>query len=215
MDFLRRHVEKLILGLALLALLASIALVLRSLTNTRTEVNKTVEESRQAANGGRPIELLDPDSFGEVYKELSDPKVRFDTLPTEATAARRGSLYEPADFILCYSEACSKLIPYDADKCPFCATAQPDKSGKGVADRDADGIPNSIEQKYAFLNPDNPQDARLDQDQDGFLNVEEFRAGTDMQDPKSTPPLGTALRLVLSPAAFRIYRILARREQQP
>ncbi len=199
MDFLRKHPEKLILGLALIALLASIALLLHSLSKTRTDVTEMAKEVQAAANGGSDIKLLDPEtSFGpDVHAVLTDPKVKFETLPPEAAPPLRGSLYEPVDYIFCYNEACNKLIPYAADKCPFCGTEQPPKKDGGPKsnDRDNDGIPNHVEQKYPFLNPDNPNDALQDQDKDGFLNVEEFKANTDMENATSIPPLGTLLRI--------------------
>lgn len=198
MDFLRRHVEKLILGLALIALLVSIALLMGSLSKSRTQAADMVEEARQAVNGGGRIEPLDAGPPGAgVYDVLADPRTKFDTLPAESASPLRGSLYEPPDYVLCYKETCNKLIPYAADKCPFCGTEQPPKKdgGPSNSDRDGDGIPNHVEQKYPFLNPDYAQDALTDADQDGFLNVEEFKAKTDMQDPASIPPLGALLRL--------------------
>lgn len=198
MDFLRKHLEKLILGLALIALLASIALLLRSLAKTRTDVAAMATEVQDAANGGGDIEPLDPVAdLPDPVAVLTDPKVKFETLPAEGTPPLRGSLYEPVDYIFCYNEACNKLIPYAADKCPFCGTEQPPKKDGGPtsSDRDDDGIPNHVEQKYPFLNPDNDKDALQDQDQDGFLNVEEFKAGTDMESATSFPPLGNLLRI--------------------
>ncbi len=198
MDFLRKHLEKLILGLALIALLASIALLLGSLAKTRAAVAQMDTEVQDAANGGGDIEPLVPETdFPDVAAVLTDPKVKFETLPAEGTPPLRGSLYEPVDYIFCYNEACNKLIPYAADKCPFCATEQPPKKDGGPksSDRDNDGIPNHVEQKYPFLNPDNDSDARQDQDQDGFLNVEEFAASTDMESATVFPPLGALLRI--------------------
>lgn len=199
MDFLRKHLEKLVLGLALIALLASIVLLLHSLAKTRAYVAEKATQVQAAATGGKVIEPLNPDTvFPDVNAVLTDPKVRFETLPSEATPPLRGSLYEPVDYIFCYNEACNKLIPYAADKCPFCGFDQPpqttDRGPKGN-DRDNDGIPNHVEQKYQFLNPDNPNDALQDQDQDGFLNGEEFKLNTDMENPASTPPLGALLRI--------------------
>jgi len=195
LDFLRRHVEKLILGVALVALLASIVLLLRSLGSTRVRVSEAVGAARSAASGGADIAIDEPIG-AELYPRINDPRARFDTLPGPEAPPLRGSLYEPADYIICYSESCNKLIPIGLDKCPFCKTEQPprDKDTKD-SDRDGDGIPNHIEQKYAFLNPDNPRDAQQDQDQDGFLNGEEFARGTDMQSAASTPPLGVLLRV--------------------
>ncbi|MDB6037329.1 MAG: Spore coat protein CotH [Verrucomicrobiales bacterium] len=45
-------------------------------------------------------------------------------------------------------------------------------------DRDRDGMPDYWELAYG-LNPDDPTDAALDNDLDGFTNVQEYTAGTD------------------------------------
>jgi len=221
LDFLRRHVEKLILGLALIALLVSIALLLRSLSESRRVAAAKVDEARLAANGGGVIAPLDPGPLGGgAIEVLNDPRVKFDTLPGESAPALRGSLYAPADYTLCYNESCNKLIPYDADKCPFCGTEQPpkEKGGPSNSDRDGDGIPNHVEQKFPFLNPDNPQDALMDADQDAFLNGEEFKAKTDMQDPASIPPLATLLRLdklIEKPLPIMLKRISRNNSDDP
>ncbi len=46
-------------------------------------------------------------------------------------------------------------------------------------DNDRDGLPNSYEAKYAFLDPNNPADAAEDEDSDGLTNLEEFLNGTE------------------------------------
>jgi hypothetical protein len=49
----------------------------------------------------------------------------------------------------------------------------------GLADNDGDGMLNGYERQYSFLNPDNPADAAMDQDNDGATNLEEYRARTN------------------------------------
>ena len=94
-------------------------------------------------------------------------------------------------------------------KCPFCGAEQPPISiGDGEdEDEDGDGIPDFIERKYRFLDPKNPLDARQDYDNDGFLNVEEYKygrlsgeeelkTGKMMEDPALWPELVGLLRVV-------------------
>jgi len=45
-------------------------------------------------------------------------------------------------------------------------------------DTDGDGLPDSYENRFAFLDPNDPSDAALDFDGDGLTNLEEFLAGT-------------------------------------
>ncbi len=53
-------------------------------------------------------------------------------------------------------------------------------------DDDNDAIPDAFEIANA-LDPFNPADATADADSDGFTNLDEFTAGSDPNDPQSTP----------------------------
>ena len=53
-------------------------------------------------------------------------------------------------------------------------------------DDDGDGISDEVE-KSNGLNPLNPADAQADYDNDGFSNVIELNAGTDIRSAKSKP----------------------------
>jgi hypothetical protein len=52
-----------------------------------------------------------------------------------------------------------------------------------------DGIPNSWELAHG-LNPNNEDDAEEDPDEDGFTNLQEYRAGTDPQNAQSYLRIG-------------------------
>ena len=72
------------------------------------------------------------------------------------------------------------------DNCPTDANAdQADFDADGLGDvfcdtdDDNDGIPDSYENSYAFLDPFNASDAALDQDGDTISNLDEYRDGTD------------------------------------
>ncbi len=59
-----------------------------------------------------------------------------------------------------------------------------DSDGDGIpnsidTDDDNDGIPDSYENNHAFLNPLDPSDAALDQDNDALTNLQEYLAGSD------------------------------------
>ena len=83
-------------------------------------------------------------------------------------------------------------IPDGADNCP--AVPNPDQAdadgdGEGDAcdeDDDDDGMPDDYETNNGF-NPLNAQDADKDADGDGFSNLEEYLAGSDPNNPYSTP----------------------------
>ena len=52
-------------------------------------------------------------------------------------------------------------------------------------DPDNDGIPTVYEDLYDFLDPNDPNDAGLDEDSDDLTNLEEFEAGTILDDDDS------------------------------
>ncbi|MCU0799461.1 MAG: fibronectin type III domain-containing protein [Candidatus Thermoplasmatota archaeon] len=57
---------------------------------------------------------------------------------------------------------------------------------KDTIDSDDDGIPDHFEVRHiSFLSPSDPSDAAKDKDKDGLTNLEEYRAGTDLEDPDS------------------------------
>ncbi|MFC1864183.1 choice-of-anchor U domain-containing protein, partial [Thermodesulfobacteriota bacterium] len=56
-------------------------------------------------------------------------------------------------------------------------------------DDDGDGLPDEFEEQYSFLDPLDPSDALEDQDGDGYTNLEEYEAGTDLQDAGPGKPV--------------------------
>ncbi|MCX6997856.1 MAG: hypothetical protein NTV49_12410, partial [Kiritimatiellaeota bacterium] len=89
---------------------------------------------------------------------------------------------------------CSKPIPFYAAQCPFCGSKQPEPPDPERTDRDQDNIPDKWELEHG-MNPVDPNDAGADWDNDGFTNLEEYRAGTDIRDPQSHPDVASMLRI--------------------
>ncbi|MDC0201090.1 hypothetical protein OAK04_01740 [Verrucomicrobia bacterium] len=57
------------------------------------------------------------------------------------------------------------------------------ESGPTLAtDSDGDGIADSIEDRYDFLDAEDPNDAALDQDNDGLSNLQEVDLGSDLEE---------------------------------
>jgi hypothetical protein len=83
-------------------------------------------------------------------------------------------------------------IRYEAIVCPFSGIPQP---ALNQMDRDGDSMTDEWEIKHG-LNRNDPRDAHLDPDNDGFSNLEEFMAGTDPNDPASHPPYILKCRLL-------------------
>jgi hypothetical protein len=71
--------------------------------------------------------------------------------------------------------------------------AQVDKNDDGIYDfpwdSDGDKIPDTCEVQMA-LNPNDPTDAAGDMDGDGFTELQEYRAKTDIADADSRPGTG-------------------------
>lgn len=108
----------------------------------------------------------------------------------------------------CWCVDCLRPITLETDVCPFCGFRQPPRPETVVdLDSDFDGLPDLWEKKHG-LDPRNADDARGDVDEDGFSNLEEFKAApqTDPADVKSHPPY--ALRLALGPVASEPFRLL-------
>ena len=83
-------------------------------------------------------------------------------------------------------------ISYEAEVCPFSDIPQP---AMNQLDFDGDGITDDWEIKYG-MDKFKAADALYDPDDDGFSNLEEFRADTDPSDPESHPPYVVKFRFV-------------------
>ncbi|MBW2978569.1 hypothetical protein KY304_00470 [Candidatus Woesearchaeota archaeon] len=88
--------------------------------------------------------------------------------------------------LFCINRICSKQdsdkdgVADELDECPdtpFGEISDSKGCSKSQRDRDGDGLDDSWELKYG-LNPDDPDDANYDLDNDGLSNLEEFNAGT-------------------------------------
>jgi hypothetical protein len=109
---------------------------------------------------------------------------------------KRVGFFVPEMRIWCVRNDCRFPLAPDWTKCPQCGTEQSAKPIESVnADSDGDGMPDEWERKYD-LNPQDPADAELDSDEDGFTNLQEYKDGTDPLDAKSHKDFATLLRVV-------------------
>ncbi len=197
MEFLSKHYEKLILAFCLICLFCGIILVGMSDKATTDKLRQEENKAKSDVNRGSLIEKKGEAEYG-ISKFLNDPRKILNILGDDSTSSPKGSLIEPNKLILCVNEKCNHLISLNASKCPFCGTEQPELGKESAAgdDTDGDGIPDKFEIASKILNYRDPTDARLDYDNDGFLNIEEYEQGTKIDDVDDFPKLANLLRTV-------------------
>ena len=190
-DWIRDHYEKIILLVALVALLGSCALLVQWI-----QVDKDAAKPGLARLDwkGAPIALTDTVPF--------DPQ-----LAAARHAATNQLAQNPRAFVSELRVACVKCgrpIPYDAATCPFspCLAPQPAIVDIEALDTDGDGIPDKRELALG-LDPQNSGDAAGDLDGDGFTNAEEVNAKTDPKNPDAYPDPIVKLRVAaIRPVPF-------------
>jgi hypothetical protein len=97
------------------------------------------------------------------------------------------------------------------------SAAAPTAGQLTTTDRDGDGMPDEWELANQ-LDPDNATDAALDDDGDGYTNLQEYRAGTNPRDAASALKLtsvnaqGSGLRLQFNAMAGHSYTIQRRND---
>ena len=74
MDFLRRHFEKVLLGVFLFGFLASCYYLLHSLGTASSKVEDVKQKADDALLEQRPLELLEEERFDAV-RMLTDPRI--------------------------------------------------------------------------------------------------------------------------------------------
>jgi len=200
LDFLVKHYEKLILGLSLLCLILCVLLVRKSFIANGEKIEEKEKSAQQITKNLRKnLEEIDSSAF-QGRESIVNPYrlVTVESTNTKKGLEKKGGLVTPKRYVVCKNEQCKYLLAFNSDRCPFCRTPQ-DPIGPDITeqdDTDGDGIPDLYEQKYPdildFLDPD---DGRMDADNDCFLNIEEYREKTALDDPEAYPDLAVLLRV--------------------
>ncbi|NLB65727.1 MAG: hypothetical protein GX803_04570 [Lentisphaerae bacterium] len=180
-EWLKEHYEKILLLVALLALLISGVWLAARIQDCKEDAYHAM--ARISWRGNR-IPLSDTLEFDTVLSEAR----------ANAVAPLRVADHSMVSEVRVACVKCGYPIGYNATNCPFCLSEQPPIIDIKSLDTDGDGIPDSVELELG-LDPQNPADAHEDLDGDGFTNLEEFLAGTDPRDPQSMPDPVVKLRV--------------------
>lgn len=185
-NFFVAHWDWLVAGAGIAALLAAGAFLAMSLGDSSqggVEAFDAGLKARKPAHEG--VEPAKMDLLQKSFRQTKTPP------HLDVVDDKKASFLASEPRVLCQQgdpsskeKACGRPIPADSEACPFCKVKQ--NVVKVEADADHDGLPNEWEVKYG-LNPNNPKDATLDSDGDGFTNLEEFQAKTDPKDKESHP----------------------------
>ena len=173
LSYIKKHFEKLLL-LFLLIILAICSVY-------------------QIATMERPdLTFLKPENEGEIIEEYEIPVIDKHVIQLNDGTSRP---YTGDYFVYCRRKSCKYLIANTESKCPWCGT---DTIHKDIIDEnrdsDNDGMTDKFEITYG-LDPNDPKDAFLDKDKDGFTNIEEHNKESLVNDPLSHPSLITKTKL--------------------
>lgn len=201
MEFLKRHYEKLILLVLLLAFILSMVYVLRIIDQTK----EITEESLQIPTRAADYEVHDPKA---AEFEIADYwQSRNANWPASQARNKANPFF--SDLVVTFPMArcpgedkkpCGKIIPLyyftEEQPCPFCGL-ELKKPPKRTAEEGQLFLNNiQLTQEEATRFRLNVEDALLDRDNDGFSNIFEIRvAKTSPVDPRSHSPMWYRLRL--------------------
>jgi hypothetical protein len=179
-----RHYDKVLAVLVLAALLVSLFILAR----TAAEGLESKRKYEQAVRTIRPkAPNLEPAStvpYETALRRLRQPQAM------RLAFTNEGGVFTPQTRVWCVD--CAYPIPYAAAECPYCKVPQPKLTDEpvGVIDSEGKGIPDEWRKRYfnhAFALAEDRSCAENDADDDGFSNLDEFRAGTSPRDTKDHP----------------------------
>lgn len=194
-NFFQAHWDWLVALVGVAALVAAGAYLAISIGQSPEDAASAYEARLNAITpsheGVAPVDL---DVLQKAYRVVKTPP------SLKSVDSKKGNFLASERRVFCQKgdeaskeKACGRPIPADCEVCPICGMKQ--HVVKVEADSDKDGLPNDWEKKYG-LNPNDPADAQLDADDDGFTNLEEFTAKTDPRNPKSHPDYFESLSVV-------------------
>jgi hypothetical protein len=204
LDFLKKHYEKLILAFFLLVFVFLLFYLIDLSKSTHTITKQDLQIPTREPNYRK--------------NDFSHKKYQTNYIFTQNCTWDKSTARSDKDKI--YTDL---LIPFKCARCPFgnkvipryyflgpidhprncplCGKALPRPPAGGVIeiademDRDNDGIPNNDEIRLG-LDPENPDDALYDPDNDGFPNIYEYQKKKKIKKSGSHPPFYERLHLI-------------------
>lgn len=175
MDFLKKHIEKVVFIVLLVLFGGSVMIAM---------------QRRTGFQNPQTLTLIEPESdFSRDLEDLDALLARLTDRPYSVSV--EDEVFTPEVRVTCMNPEDRTLIPPDLKICPYCGYEQT------VRERDSDGDTISDSQELEWgMDPNDPADVHEDHDGDGFSTLVEFQQGTDPMDPDSYPPLIDYLRLV-------------------
>ena len=186
------HYDKLVAvaGLVFLGVAAFLFVGGRATTESETQTFRGKIKRLTPANPDVPDVTAKIASYAVPISRVAKP------IQIANDRTKKVGFFVPEMRVWCVRNDCRFPLAPDWTKCPLCGTEQNAKPVETInADSDGDGMPDEWERKYD-LNPQDPADAELDSDEDGFTNAQEYADGTNPLDAKSHRDFATLLRVV-------------------
>ncbi len=185
----KRQYDKLIAVVAVVVLLYALGTLVLSKGSNASEQQAYTQRLDSLKPVNPTMESLSLGVYSNALVHLDRP-YRISIDPTQTSG-----FFIPESRIWCASRTCRYPIPRASTNCPVCSVAQPiEPTDDPGYDGDGGGIPDARERIFG-LNPGVAADDRMDSDGDGFDNLAEFKAGTDLLDPKIHPDLLGLIRV--------------------
>lgn len=178
--WIKENYDKFSMLLVLILVLASVAVIFVFTGGTRQRIEGSSGDGVRRSGG--TVVQTDTGVLSRIGATISTP--------VQVESEQRKLFVGPIR-VACVQK--HEPIGYDAAVCFFCQAAQPDTNAVRKLDSDGDKMPDWWETKFG-LNPQDPTDAFMDLDVDGFSNKDEFLAEKLPNDDKSRPEAVSKIR---------------------
>ena len=224
MEFLKRHYEKLILLVLSIISILTVTHIFSIMDKTRevkdSDLKIPTRQPDYQIHDAKSDEFIESKIIGSSAlkwqpspnRHTADSKAaeaKSDDPAAEKQQVKDTSVYDQySDLVRIFKMArcphCEKIVPlsYFSDShCPLCGEElkKPTNTGKRrirmITDEDADGDGiKDVDEQRLGLNPNDPADALMDSNGNGFSNLYEIENGYNPQMPNDCPPLWYRLR---------------------